>query len=227
MVADDGKVKALAALETANDSGDGSQKGSSKKKDGKESATPAAEPEIAKWLEREWLQRWSQIQPRLGETDLRPYVFVARDKRMLAGTAELGGLEGLIEKLTGPEMAVRMVEPDVKALAPADAEQVFTGLREKVLSHGSFNAAPPGFGGMSIVAKHHPRFQQELVGMLAGIDVNTLGVWVVTGWNEILTEQVAKDDLQTLLTQWMNQDESQLLKKAAGTALSGRRKGTG
>lgn len=64
-------IKALAALETVNDSGDGSQKGSSKKKDGKESATPAAEPEIAKWLEREWLQRWSQIQPRLGETDLR------------------------------------------------------------------------------------------------------------------------------------------------------------
>src|SRR3989442_1344364 len=83
-----------------------------------------------------------------------------------------------------------------RALPPADAEQVFTALRERVISHGSFSSPPPGFEGLAIVAKHHPRFQMELLGLVSGIDVNALGMWVVKGWNETLTEAAARDRLQ-------------------------------
>lgn len=222
MIAEDGKVTDLTLLE---DGGDGKKgdKGAKTSKEENEAAPSVAD--VAKWLEREWLQRWLKIQPALGDIDLRPYVFVARDKRMLAGAAELGGLEGLIEKLSGPAMAVRMAEPEVKALTATDAEHLFSALREKILGHGSFNAEPPGFTGAGVVAKHHSRFQRELVGLLAGIDAKSLGMWVVAGWNEILTEQAAKDDLRTLQTQWANQDDNQLLKRAASGALAGRNKG--
>jgi hypothetical protein len=144
---------------------------------------------------------------------------------MLAGAAELGGLEGLIEKLSGPAMAVRSVEPEVRALTAADAEQVFSALREKILGHGSFNAQPPGFAGASVVAKHHGRFQSELIGLLSGIEAQSLGIWVVTGWNDVLTEQAAKNDLRSLLTRWSSQEDNQLLKRAAGSALAGKSKG--
>jgi hypothetical protein len=149
------------------------------------------EQELGKWLEREWLQRWVQIEPALGDIDLRPYVFVARDKRMLAGAGELGGLEALIEKLSASGMAIRMVEPEVKALPASDADAVFTALRERVLQSENFSSPPPGFEGLGIVAKHHARFQNELVILLGSLDAKTLGMWIVRGWNEVLTESAA------------------------------------
>ena len=67
----------------------------------------------------------------------------------------------------GPSMGVRMVEPEVKALTPADAAQVFAALREKVLASGSFTAEPKGFSELSMVAKHHTLFQRELIGLVS------------------------------------------------------------
>jgi hypothetical protein len=54
-----------------------------------------------------------------------------------------------------------------------------------------------------------------------------LGMWVVTGWNEILTETAAKERLSALLIQWTTQDENTLLKKAAGQVLDSLSKGAG
>lgn len=222
MMAEDGKVAQLAALESA---AQGEANTAKKARAAKE--PPDSDATVEKWLEREWLQRWAKIEPALGSVDLRPYVFVARDKRILAAAAELGGLEGLIEKLGGTEMAIRSVEPEVKALVPADAEQVFNALKEQVLRHGNFRSQPPGFGGLGIVAKHHPRHQTELLGIIGGIDVKALGVWVVRGWNEVLTDGTAKAQFNELLARWAAQNENDLLKRAAAGAAGGTRRGPG
>jgi predicted KAP-like P-loop ATPase len=216
MMADDGKGSEIAALESK-------VRGDNKvaKDDKTIRAVTDAESAIDKWLEREWLKRWAKIEPAIASFDLRPYVFVARDKRLLAAAAELGGFESLFEKLTGAEMSVRSVEPDVKALSPPDAEQVFNTLKDQVLRVGSFTSPPPGFTGLSIVAKHHPRFQTDLLSLVAGIDAKSLGVWIVKGWNETLTDGAAKTQFTELLNQWAAQDENTVLKRAAGAALSG------
>ena len=173
---------------------------------------------IEQWLKREWLKRWLLIEPMLAEHDLRPYVFVARDRRLLADAQELTDLEGLITKLYGSEMVVRSIEPEVKALPDSDAEQVFASLKERVLRQGNFMTQPAGFHGMSIVAKHHPRFQLEVLSILGEIEPKLLGIWVVTGWNEILTEPAATEQLRTLTSQWATQDENGALKRAAELA---------
>lgn len=215
MVTGDGKVPEIAALEST---GRGTDKTTTKDK--KVAPAVARDATVEKWLEREWLQRWAKIEPELAAVDLRPYVFVARDKRILAAAAGVSGLDALIERLCGPPMAVRSVEPEVKGLPPADAEQVFAALREQVLRHGSFMAEPPGFGGLGIVAKHHPRFQIELLSILSGVDANALGTWVVKGWNEVLTDAAAKAEFKELLRSWAAQDENAVLKKGASAALS-------
>ena len=222
MVTDDGKVRQVGALEAEVR---GVAKAAKKEKAGK--AVAEQDPVVEKWLEREWLQRWAKIEPALAMIDLRPYVFVARDKRILAAAAELGGLESLIEKLHGSEIAVHSVEPEVRALPPADAEQVFNALREQVLRHGTFASQPPGFAGLGIVVKHHPRFQKELLGIIGGVDVKVLGIWIVKGWNEVLTDGAAKTQFVELLNRWAAQDDNSLLKKAASGALGGVRKGAG
>jgi predicted KAP-like P-loop ATPase len=226
MSAEDGKVQDLRALEA-----EVQQEREGGKADGgrKPKLTAKHEvdgsPEIGKWLERDWLKRWLRIEPALSYIDLRPYIFVARDKRILAGAVELGGLDGLTEKLSGSGMVIRMVEPEVKALTAGDAEAVFNALRERVLAAGNFSSPPPGFEGLGIVAKHHPRFQTELLALLGSLDAKVLGIWVVKGWNEVITEPAANDQLNTLMNGWAQQDDNTLLKKAAGQALSGLRTG--
>ena len=224
VAADDGKVGELRKLEAAGREDRAPRRGDAKKgKDDASQDRDAGDQDFGKWLEREWLQRWVRIEPALGDIDLRPYVFVAQDKRMLAGAGELGGLEALIEKLSASGMAVRMVEPEVKALPSSDAGAVFAALRERVLQSANFSSPPPGFEGLGIVAKHHARFQTEMVALLGSLHVKVLGIWIVRGWNEVLTERTAQDRLRAVMTQWAKQDENALLKKAAGQALSGLR----
>jgi hypothetical protein len=225
MLASDGKVGELQRLESEVRQ-DAEQKSADKKKEKAGAKREGAEDQdLSKWLEREWSNRWLKIEPVLSEIDLRPYIFVARDKRVLAGAAELGGLDGLIEKLCASGMAIRMVEPEVKALSASDTEAVFNALRERVLATGNFASPPPGFEGLGIVAKHHARFQTELVALIGSVDAKALGIWVVKGWNEVLTETATKEQLNTVMHRWGRQDDNALLKRAAGQALSGMRPG--
>jgi hypothetical protein len=124
-------------------------------------------------------------------------------------------------------MALRSVEPEVKTLVPSDAEAAFNGLRERVLSVGNLSSPPPGFDGMGIIAKHHPRFQSELVSLVGSLEPRSLGVWIVKGWNEILTEAAAQAQMQSVMTGWARQDDNAMLKKVAGQALGGLRSGRG
>ena len=176
--------------------------------------------DLMKWADREWMQRWIALPPALGGVDLRPYVFVARDKRILAAPGASGDLDSLIKALSGSEMAARSVEQQLRALTAGDAEQVFSILRERSVSAGSFSTPPPGFEGLMLVAKHHPRYQMELLRLLGSIDPKTLGIWVVKGWNEILSNSAATEQQRALLNRWVEQDENPLLKRAAGSALA-------
>lgn len=226
MVAEEGKVTELHLFEERV-RGEAEKKKSKKKPEAEaeEKTEPKVAEVIGKWHERDWLKAWAKIEPALGSIDLRPYVFVARDKRILSVASELGGLDGLIDKLSGSGLSVRSVETEVRALQPAEAQQVFEMLRERVLRQGNYQAEPAGFGGLSIVAKHHTAFQSELVSLIGSIDVSLLGMWVVKGWNEVLTLPGVKQQFETVLTQWSSQDDNKLLKQAAGKALPGWQKG--
>ena len=219
MLASDGTVPVLREMEAAARKDENSAKEKKPAKAGNSAATP--DDDAAKWLEREWLVPWLRIEPALSSFDLRPYVFVARERRITGAAAEAGGLDTLIETLSSSsEMAARGVEPQVKALTPADAEQTVAALRERVLRQGAFTSMPPGFLGLMLAAKHHPRYQSEVLGLLGNNEPRALGVWAVTGWTEILTEGAAQEQLRALLTQWAAQDDNAVLKRAAGQALS-------
>lgn len=179
--------------------------------------------EATKWLDREWLQGWLRIAPALGEIDLRPYVFVARDKRIFAASVVSSDLESLIETLMSEsDIAVRSVEPQVKALAPLDAAQLFAALQERVVRHGTFLTEPPGFAGLMTVARHHAKHQSELLGMLRATDVKALGLWVVKGWKDVITDATAVAQLQELLRRWASQDENARLKTMSAQAITPR-----
>ena len=218
MSSDDGRSKDLQALEAEQDEARIVKATSSKR--GKQEDEKTATPDVSKWSEREWLRRWIKMEPKLGADDLRPYAFVSRDKRLLVSAGDIGGIEGLISRLLATGMALRLIEPEVKALTPSDAEAAFNALRERVIGAGAFDKRPPGFEGMQIIAKHHPRFQTELMSLIQNIDPKSLGIWVGSGWNEIITDSAADAQFKAVLTVWARQDDNIMLKKVAGQALS-------
>jgi hypothetical protein len=219
MLAADGRVHLIAELESAaRESAKGDSKSKKQAKPGKGVSLVDADHE--KWLARDWLVKWLNIAPPLNDVDLRPYVFVARDKRVLATAPEASGLESLIESLSGGELAARLVESRVASLSASDAEQVFNALRERVLRTSSFATEPAGFAGLMLVAKHHPRHQSELLALTESIEAQNLGAWVTRGWNDTLTEPGASEQLRTLLGKWAAQDENHLLKRSATQALA-------
>ena len=219
MRANDGKVVELRELEGMVRDDGKSVVGGRKKAKAKQ-PSPPLDASTEKWAEREWLRRWLALTPALGAVDLRPYIFVARDKRILAAPGEASDLDSLIEALIGSEMAARSVEPKVKALTEGDAEQVFSALRQRAVSEGSFATPPPGFEGLMLVAKHHLRYQTELLKLLNSIEPKLLGFWVAKGWNEILSDPAALAQHQALLTRWAEQDDNAMLKKGASIALA-------
>ena len=219
MHASDGKVMELQDLEgMVRD--DGRSVAAGRKEAKAKTLSLGHDASTEKWAEREWLRRWLTLAPALGGVDLRPYVFVARDKRILAAPGEANDLDGLIKALTGSELAARSVEPQVQALREGDVEQVFGALRDRAVSEGSFSKPPPGFEGLMLVAKHHLRYQTELLELLGSMEPKMLGVWVAKGWNEILSDTEALVRHQTLLARWADQDDNLRLKKAAARALA-------
>lgn len=213
-----GKVIDIAILESSEQlkSKDSIKKTSNKLSEKKDSAQTT---EISKWLERGWLKHWLQLEPKLTNEDLRPYVFVARDKRLLTSSSGQGGLNTLISNLCGSQLEIRAAEPEIKILSETDARIVFNGLRERVLSAGKFNTAPHGITGLAIVAKHHPHFQGELVALLESIDPADLGIWVVKGWNESITDVQAREKLLEVMHRWKEQNDNAMLKSAAQSAI--------
>jgi predicted KAP-like P-loop ATPase len=225
MVAEGGIVSELAGLEVTGAralAAGASKRGSAQKT--KEPEQAELDPEVRKWFDREWLQRWLRIEPALSDVDLRPYVFVARDKRLPIPAEDLGGLEGLISRLCRSALSARGAELEVEALSQPNAGLAFAAIRERIVSATTFASPPPGLDGLALIAKHHPTFQTEVVALLESLDPVVLGIWVVKGWNESITDATARARLINLIRAWSQQDENPTLKRAAIAALPAYRK---
>ncbi|MEX1138043.1 MAG: Qat anti-phage system ATPase QatA [Bacteroidota bacterium] len=223
MLAAQGTVPFLAELESV--SRDDGRTGPKLRKDSKPIKATRPDDENEKWLSRDWLVKWAKIEPVLNDVDLRPYVFVARDKRLLVTAAETPSLDSLLESLSGGDLAARAVEQQVRGLAPGDAEQLFNALRERVLRTSNFATEPAGFTGLTLVAKYHPPYQSELLSLVESIDATSLGMWATRGWREILTEPGTTERLRSILGRWAAQDDNQILRKSASQALIARKGG--
>ncbi len=171
----------------------------------------------ASWLDDEWLRAWTKIEPRLGELDLRPYVFVSREKTPGFTTEVLLG--AALEKIAGrlasgqPLMRAALGE-ELKALNAGDAQKLFNHLADRSRQAPDWKTKPKELDGLYELCKHHPQLQQELVGVFESLPVRELGAWAATGMKAVLTDQTARDRFQRLMGQWQKQQENQILRKA-------------
>jgi predicted KAP-like P-loop ATPase len=229
-VAPDGKYADLSALEAA----------ATVKEDEKRSVKPQkalskgddavkAAPELdtvkstesallSEWLSSPAIKAWAAVPIAIGREDLRPYLFVAKDRKDYFGAASvLGHLAAVVEQLFGGKFAVQSLEADLKRLAPPEAAQVFEAVRGRVVGGDSFEIEPPGVAGLAVLVKAHPTLQSNLVDFLETLPRDRLGPWVCGGWEGVLKDGDATQRFDRLLQTWGKEGGTML--KAAATGV--------
>jgi predicted KAP-like P-loop ATPase len=148
----------------------------------KNGGTPeAATPEVAEWAKSEWVRGWASIDPALGDVDLRPYLFVTRDKRgAVGGFAGSAHLEAVVERLMGTKMVARSSVPEVAKLSPQELDEVFGAVAEQVLHADDMKVEPGGVQGLIVLAERAPEMQRRLLDLTKELDGSKVGVWPAT-----------------------------------------------
>ena len=173
-------------------------------------------PESVEWEKNEWAKSWAAIDPPLAGVDLRPYVFVTRDKRSsLGGLVSGSHLEGLIEKLMGPQLMVRGAAAEIAKLTGPEPEEVFEAIRSRILQDDNFSKKPKGVDGVMRLVEAHPTLQRRLIGFIRDLPVLKIGTWAASSWSTCFTDPAFAAEFQTILRGWSEQSVNQVLQKAA------------
>jgi hypothetical protein len=176
--------------------------------------------QVEGWLKDDWLKAWASINPPLGTLDLRPYAFVARDRRVQLGRGS--GSEAVAEILaavTGGGLALASAAESIRALSPGEAEIVFNSLRDKLLALSSLKSKPDEFEGLCRLLEYHPTFRQRFADLLGDLDISDVGPWIAAGWRPEAWELgAAKDRAREIVRSWAT-GQNKPLKAAAAPLL--------
>ncbi len=206
----DGKPKEIAALETHRKVRAAADDVAGGVGDPTGQETPALpDPVVEEWVKSEWTLRWAKTNPPLAQHNLHPYVFVTRDKRsFFGGAAAHHHLEALVEKLTGPPLAIAQAEGDLKKLTGVEPETVFEAVRDQILLNADLMAKPRGVDGLSALVVAHPDLQGRLAGFLEALPADRVGGWVVSSWGRAFQDANVKQRFDELKTRWQTSGSS-------------------
>lgn len=180
---------------------------------------------LAEWKGSDAYLAWALLSPPLAGVDLRPYLFVTKDRKNYFGaTSVLGHLAAVVEKLMGPKMAVQALDGDLKRLVSAEAGQIFEELRGRIMGTDKFDTTPSGVEGMTVLVRAHPQLQSALLDFLEGLPIDRCGAWPAAGFDAVIKDGESMVRYEKLLTKWQS-SKSAALKTTAVASLR-TRKGT-
>lgn len=192
-----------------------------------ETGSKVAASTVPETWKSEALLRWARLTPSLASEDLRPYLFLTRDRRgFFDGLTLLGHLSVLIDKLMGPEIAVNSLDRELTKLTRQELEQLFDAVRLRVIGTADLSKQPDGVPGLKAVVRASPPLQSRLVDFLQGLPVPRLGTWAVAGWQGTITDEMQRARLSKVIEGWAGSDNKPLAiaAKAAGSVTAvGRR----
>jgi len=151
-------------------------------------------PESIKiWKDNIWLKKWVNIQPEINkDMDLRPYIFVAKDKKQYINLTKLDNdIEELIEILLGDKLAISSNNLKIKRLSLTEAAQVFEKIAQKIKTNDTFDKRPKGILGLQELVKSHPDLQSNLINLLEILPSDKLGTWALNGWEGCFSQENA------------------------------------
>ena len=217
-----GLCEDLGTLEQGLAAADGneSQAGAGKRQTAAESAPALDNAVLTEWKSSDTVRNWARLSPKLAGLDLRPYLFVTKDKKDYFGPVSvLGHLAGVVEKLFGGRMTVQSHEAELKQLVQPEAEKVFEAVRTKIMSTGTFDTKPAGVDGLLVLVKAQPGLQSRLMDFLEAHPSSKCGPWAVGGWQGVIKDTDCSSRLTKLLGDWSKLTNNAALKATAEAAL--------
>ena len=218
----EGLCEDLETLEQGLAAADGneSQAGEGKGQKAAESAPALDNAVLTEWESSDAVRNWARLSPKLAGLDLRPYLFVTKDKKDYFGPVSvLGHLAGVVEKLFGGRMTVQSHEAELKQLVQPEAEKVFEAVRTKIMSTGTFDTKPAGVDGLLVLVKAQPGLQSRLMDFLEALPSSKCGPWAVGGWQGVIKDTDCSSRLTKLLGDWSKVTNNAALKATAEAAL--------
>ncbi len=186
-------------------------------------AAPKESLTLTEWEAADAIREWAKLNPNIGSVDLRPYLFVTKDRKDYFGTSSvLGHLAAIVDKLMGPKLAVQALDGELKQLVLAQAGQIFEELRSRIMGGDNFLTTPAGVDGMTVLVRLHPTLQPNLLDLLEALPSDRCGSWVVSGWEKVIEDAELKSRFEKLLEKW-SKSKSQMLKTTAAAALKTRK----
>lgn len=180
---------------------------------------------LSEWTSSEAICAWARIEPAIGEFDLRPYLFVAKDRKDYFGaTTVLGQLANVAEKLLGPKFSVQAIETELRKLALPEAAQVLDLVRARIVAGDTFDTEPAGTAGLAVLVRAQPALQGNLLDFLEGLPRQRLGAWACSGWEGVIKDPEQNQRYDQLLEAWKTEGTS-LLRSVATAALRTRKQG--
>ncbi len=179
----------------------------------------AIAPEVTEWEKNQWAIGWAAIEPALAGVDLRPYVFVTRDKRSsLGGSEAVSHLEALVEKLMGSQLSVRAASDELGKLTGAEPEEVFEVIRSRILQEDSFTKKPKGIEGLGRLVEVHPQLQRKLLDFVRELPTNKIRAWAASSWTTCFKDTFITE-FNSVLKGWAEQTENTVLQTTAQNLL--------
>jgi hypothetical protein len=171
--------------------------------------------EVVDWLKNEWIRGWASMNPALTDVDLRPYVFVTRDKRgAIGGFAGSAHLESVVERLMGGKLVARGAVAEVAKLSPQELDEVFGAVSDQVLQANDLKTEPKGIQGLLVLSERSLEMERRLLDFGKALDVAKVGVWPVT-MISTLKDPALVTEAKAILATWAEQDGNTILKTGA------------
>ena len=177
----------------------------------------AAEDEaIDPWLKTDWIRTWATLEPPLAGIDLRPYVFVTRDKRMLLGRGGSPSPIGqLFDELMGTALQAKRAADATNGLAAQAVEDLFDTVKLRILEGDAFATRPPGIYGLLGLTKAHPQLERRLLDFCKELPISKLGAWAPASMSAAFSDVKLQSEFRGVVKTWSEQTENPTLSRAS------------
>jgi len=173
------------------------------------------EQQAAKWTEdTTWFMNWARMEPSLGVIDIRPYVYISKDKSLgFSLETELGGNLGQLasDLLSGSVIIQNDVEKKLGSLMEHDARRLFDFLVTRAGSDWR-TAVKPVIVFMK-VAKYNKFLQARVLDIFDKRSSVEIGAWITPYLDDCISDASQLLQKEALYQKWAQ--ENTLLGRAA------------
>lgn len=167
-------------------------------------------------IKKQLFKDWSEIEPALGEIDLRPYIYISKEKAIGFDTDGLfpDHLIAILGQLSsGNTISLNKAEQDLANIAFKERILLFEKLEAESHSISDLKSIPAPVQGLLRIINIENSVEERLVGLIESYPDTNLGAWAISELTGLKTP-AAKDRFKKLLQKWQLSD-NKILKALA------------